>query len=142
MDDQPDQPDHSDANEPISDHTLLAETVAETMAETGGEVADGEPAAITTQQIEQVFQWVVEGKGQDDILHSIAEYWPDVPVAELSLAVTTRLMEASHFTPAVVKGMCVEATRLIYQRALETSDLVIALRAIRQLWEMTSTTKI
>lgn len=134
MDDQPDQPDQPAVNESIADpeHTLLAETVG-----------PSEPGpAITAQQIEQVYQWVIEGRGQDDILHSIAEYWPGVPVGELSLAVTTRLMEASQFTPRVVKGICLEATRLIYQRALETSDLVIALRAIRQLWEMTSTTKL
>ena len=121
---------------------MAASDESEPADETLDTAVAGPVSPVTPEQIEQVFQWIVEGKCQDDIEFSIKEHWPDVPVADLALAVTTRLIEASKFTPEVVRGMCIEATREIYRRALETADLTIALRAIRQLWEMTSTTKI
>jgi len=106
------------------------------------ETAPVPTAQPTTDQVQQVYQWVIEGKSQDDIEFSIREHWPDGAGTAIALAVTTRLMEASKFTPAVVRGMAIEATREVYKRALETADLQVALRAIRQLWEMTSTVKL
>lgn len=96
----------------------------------------------TPEQVQQVYQWVIEGKSQDDIEFSIREHWPQADGTSIALAVTTRLIEASDFTPEVVRGMAIEATREVYKRALETADLQVALRAIRQLWEMTSTVKL
>lgn len=101
-----------------------------------------EPDPPTPEQIQQVYQWVIEGKSQDDIEFSIREHWPEADGTSIALAVTTRLIEASEFTPEVVRGMAIEATREVYKRALETADLQVALRAIRQLWEMTSTVKL
>lgn len=130
MDDANDLPEETLPDDSLPDGTLLTQQ-------------DPAPVStVTKAQVEQVFQWVVEGKGQADIEASILEYWPETPVKDLALAVTTRLIEASKFTPDVVRGMAIEATREVYKRALDTADLVVALRAIRQLWEMTATTRL
>ncbi|TXI84797.1 MAG: hypothetical protein E6Q40_08865 [Cupriavidus sp.] len=135
--DAPELPD--EAILPI-DAVPLPATDTDTASHTATEAAlDVAANAVADQMVQQVYQWVVEGKSQDAIELSIREHWPDVDVAALSLRVTTRLIEASRFTPAVVRGICIEATREIYAKALETADLPVALRAVRQLWDMSHT---
>ena len=90
----------------------------------------------TEEQVRQVFAWVLEGKGQDEIEAAIVEKWPDAIVGDIALAVTQRLQNCSRFTPEVVRGMCIEATREIYRRAVLADEFGVALRAIKQLWEM------
>lgn len=97
-----------------------------------------EEAAPTLDQVAQVMRWVIEGKSADDIQQSIGEHWPAINQHELTAQVVKRLQDAGEFDPTLVRGMCLEATREIYSRALDTADLPTALRAIRQLWEMAS----
>lgn len=98
-----------------------------------------QPISLATdEQIAQVFAWVLDGKGQDDIERMIVEAWPGACIRDIALAVTKRLQQCSRFTPEVVRGMCIEATREIYRKAVAADEFGVALRAIRQLWDMTS----
>ncbi len=105
-------------------------------------VAEAIPVPPTDEQVRQVLTWVIEGHSTDEIKLAMNDHWPGADGEAIALAVTERLMESSDFTPDVMRGMCVEATREVYRRALEMADLGVALRAVRQLWEMTQAVKI
>lgn len=100
------------------------------------------PSGVTPEQVDQVVRWIVEGHAASDIERSIREQWPEADVSAVALAATGQLIESARITPEVVKGFCIEATREMYRRLVEMGEFAQALRAIRQLWEMTSVVKL
>ena len=53
------------------------------------------------------------------------------------MAAIARLAEAAEFDPAIVQGWCIEATRGLYARMVEIGDFSGALKAVKQLHELT-----
>lgn len=101
------------------------------------------PASVgpLPEQVEQVLEWAIQGHSQNDIEQSIRETWPDASVQQIQLAVTSKLFDAARVTPGVVHGFCIEGTREMYRKAVEMGEIGQALRALRQLWDMTNALK-
>lgn len=125
-----------------SQEAVSQEAISEAAEETSLAPVEVSESGPTDEQIRQVLQWVTEGQSTEDIQLSMKDHWPEANGEAIALAVTNRLLESSDFDSDVLRGMCIEATREVYRRALETADLAVALRAIRQLWEMTQTIRI
>lgn len=53
------------------------------------------------------------------------------------MAAVARLGEAAESDPTIVLGFCIEATRGLYARMVEIGDFTSALRAVKQLHELT-----
>lgn len=101
-------------------------------------------ARVTPQpqpdQVEQVLKWLLLGSRDQDILASIRTNYPDFAAdpSPLVMAAIDELRESAEFDADVVIGWCFEATKLCYQKMFEFGDYAGALRAVRQLAEMSS----
>jgi hypothetical protein len=99
------------------------------------------PNAISTiktaaGRVDQVFAWLVGGHSEADVVGAIEKYWPGTKPRPLLVAAWKKIARSGASADAdSVKGFCVEATRAVYQKAMETGDYGVALRAIRQLSE-------
>lgn len=90
----------------------------------------------TREPIDQVYAWILEGASEHEIIQAAAELWPDVKARPLITAAMKRIAPASGIDADRLAGWCIEATRLVYQRAIESNDLASALRAVKQVCEI------
>jgi len=126
---------------PDDDLTAAVASIPDSDPGTGVITTEDEPPA-DDERVEQVVKWIIDGNSAYDIEQSIRETWPDASVQQLALAATQKLIDAAKITPDVVKGFCIEATREMYRKLVEIGEFAQALRAIRQLWDMTNTVKL
>jgi hypothetical protein len=96
-------------------------------------------AALSTQaaRANQALRWILEGASEYDILEAMQQAWPCADHAAILLAAVDQIRDASRMDRTVVAGFCAEATRDLYRRMVEIGDFAGALRAIRQLRELT-----
>lgn len=99
-------------------------------------IAAARPATVDPERVEQTLVWLLDGARDAEILASVAEHWPGQSTEALLLAVAGKLSEAAETDPDLVRGFCIEATRNVYQKMLAVGDLTGALRAIKQLAEL------
>jgi hypothetical protein len=104
--------------------TALAKT--ETRAQPAGAV----------DQIRQIMQWIIAGHTEADIAEAAAATWPKVKAKPLIIKALAEIAAQGQPDKDLVKGFAIEGTRTIYQRALEVGDHEIALRALKQLVEL------
>lgn len=95
-----------------------------------------EPPPIDPARVEQVIQWLIAGNRDLHIVEAIRETWPDQALDPLIATACAQLMDAGQVEPDAVKGWCLEASRELYRRMLEVGDLVGALRAVKQVFEL------
>lgn len=90
---------------------------------------------LPAEQINQVFNWIVAGGSEHDITEAIVTTFKDAaaPAKPLIVAAMQRIAKSADAEPDVIRGWCIEATRHVYQRAIEANDLPTALRAVKQL---------
>lgn len=88
---------------------------------------------LPPERINQVVNWIVAGGSDYDVNDAIVKTWEDAQAKPLIIAAMQRIAESADAEPAVIRGWCVEATRNVYQKALDANDLATALRAIKQL---------
>jgi hypothetical protein len=99
------------------------------------------PVGPTREEVEagrvhRIYQAILEGASEHDVLGEIAAAWPDVDVRPLVVRAMERVARAGEADPALVRGWCIEASRELYRRMLEGGDLQGALRAVKQLAEL------
>ena len=87
--------------------------------------------------VEQVFRWILAGATEYDIDEAVRTAWPDVNPAPPIVEAIAKLREAGAFDQQVVFGWCFEATRDLYRRMVDIGDFPGALRAIKQLADLT-----
>ena len=85
----------------------------------------------------QVYRWILEGASEYDITEAMQQAWPDANQTAILLGAIEKIREASRLDPTTVRGFCVEATRDLFRRMVEIGDFPGALRAVRQLRELT-----
>ena len=86
--------------------------------------------------IHDVFVWILSGACQHDIEKAIAEQHPRANPRSVMVSAMQRIAESAASDPDVVKGWAIEATRQVYQRALEAGDFASALRSLKQIVEL------
>ena len=84
----------------------------------------------------QIVKWIIEGQSVHDIRESIETAWPDKNAQPLMVAAAREIEKAADVEPALVRGFAIEATRTIFQKAMEIGDLATALRAVKQLTDL------
>lgn len=92
---------------------------------------------LPAKQVNQVFRWILSGASEHDIVEAIAAAWPDSDARPLIVAAVAKIAESASLDGNIVLGFCVESTRDLYRRMVEIGDFPGALRAIRQLRDLT-----
>jgi hypothetical protein len=88
--------------------------------------------------LRQITQWIIAGHTQADVVDAIAEKYPNEKARPLIVAALKQLAEAGAQPDAnLVRGFAMEGTREIYRKATEIGDHQTALRALKQLMDLT-----
>ena len=94
------------------------------------------PPVTHEDRVHQVFQWIIGGASEREIEQAAAKEWPDVKVRPLIVTAMKGIAKSARPDPETVEGWAFEGLRVIYQRALEAGDFSAALRAIKQIVEL------
>ena len=80
-----------------------------------------------------VFDWIIEGASEHELVEKIQTTWPDLKIKPMIVAAFMRISKDADADLSTVYGWCIQASRRVYQKALEASDFGAALRAIKQI---------
>lgn len=94
------------------------------------------PPPVDPERVEQIVRLILQGKRDFDVVRYIRRAWPDQDPAQLLISCGAHFQQQADFKPAVILGWCFSATMEVYRRMLEEGDLMGALRAIKQLREL------
>jgi hypothetical protein len=100
------------------------------------EIAKPAAAATPAERTHQVATWILGGACEHDVAQAIEATWPGAKPKPLIVEAMKRIAKSADADPAVVKGWAIEATRSIYQKALDVADHQTALRALKQIVEL------
>jgi hypothetical protein len=92
--------------------------------------------ATPDDRVNQVFGWILSGASEHEINQAIETNWPGAKAKPLIVAAMTRIARTGEADPETVRGWCLEASRIVYQKALEANDLATALRAVKQMAQL------
>jgi len=88
---------------------------------------------VPRAEVDQVVKWALQGVTQNDLREAVEQPFPGKR-PELLLAAATKEFEAAGKADrTAIRGFCFYASRDLYRRALEIGDFATALRAIKQL---------
>lgn len=87
-------------------------------------------------RVHQVYAWIIAGQTQYDIEGAIAKHWPDAKARPLILGAMKQIAKAADDEPDVLRAWALEATRDVYRKAIEVADLQTALRALKQVVQL------
>ena len=88
-------------------------------------------------QVAATSKWVLAGASSHDVAEAIRANFPEADPPALILEALEEFRKAGNLEPLLVRGFCFEATKAVYQKALENNDIAGALRALRQILELT-----
>lgn len=83
-----------------------------------------------------VFDWILDGFSEHQIVEKIHFTWPDQKPKPMIVSAFIRISKGAEADMTTVYGWCIEASRKVYQKAIEASDFSAALRAIKQIREI------
>ena len=86
---------------------------------------------------------LIEGHTEVDILEAVAELMPGKPGKPVMLAAIQSLqaMGKEHHRPEVIRPWAIEASKLLMRRLNEVGDYASALRAVKQVADLSGCTK-
>lgn len=93
----------------------------------------------TNEQLQQVQDWILQGNSEHLIRESIADEFPDASPVALITGVLNHFVEVASLNEVALLGTygwCLEASKEMYRRMVETGDYAGALRAIKQIKEL------
>lgn len=95
------------------------------------------PATTTpADPLRQIVSWIIAGHTEPDITEAIAATWPRQKARPLILKAVAEIARAGAPDLQALRGFALEGTREIYRKALEVGDHQTALRALKQLVEL------
>ena len=100
-------------------------------------IQKSEPPPTSDAKVNQTIKWLLSGATHFDILEAIHSSYPDDDPAKLILAAMLHFETAGKFDPTVVVGWCFAATQDLYRRMVDIGDYPGALRAVKQMLELT-----
>ena len=92
-------------------------------------------------RIEQTVKWLLTGARDRDIVDAIRSTWPEQELQPLVTAAIAELAGAGRLDRDVIKGWCFEASKQLYRQMAEIGDFAGALRAIKQIHDLTGGSK-
>ena len=94
-------------------------------------------AVITpVSPLRQIIGWIIAGHAEPDIVDAIAQKWPDTKAKPLIISALKEIARAGTPDRDLVRGFAIEATREIYRKSSEVGDHQTALRALKQLVDL------
>lgn len=84
-----------------------------------------------------VIDWLLTGASEQQIREALSEKYPDVNASEVMVEVQTQLQAAGRPNTDAVKGWALMAYRKIYQQMLQTGDYAGALKAVKEITNLT-----
>lgn len=87
-------------------------------------------------RLEQIRKWIISGASEHDIAEAITEAYPDADARPLILAAARQVRKAADFDAQTVLGWCFLASQDLYRRCVEIGDFPAALRAVKQMAEL------
>ena len=102
-----------------------------------------ETTALTTappkppaDPLPQIVDWILNGSSEGQIIEAIEATWPKRKARPLIVEAMKKISAAGTVDAESVRGFAIEASRLIYQRCMEAGDHPTALKALRQLVDL------
>jgi hypothetical protein len=92
------------------------------------------PPAV--EDVNQVFEWIVSGHSEHHVLDAINSQLGGQPARPLIDAAWVRICETGDAPISGIIAWAIEASRLAYQKMIETADYPGALRAIKQVVDL------
>jgi len=93
--------------------------------------------ADRARQMQQVVTWILDGGSEVEIRDAIATTWPDAKAHPLMAQAMAQILKNGDGDAETFRLWAIEATRHQYQKATEAGDTASALKAIRQIVELT-----
>ena len=87
------------------------------------------------ERVHQVVQWILSGASEFEITEAAEKLW-NVEARPLIVKAMAAIVRDGDGDPSTVRAWAVQATRLVHQRALQAGDNATALRAIKQVTEL------
>jgi len=84
-----------------------------------------------------VIDWLLTGASEQQIREALCEKYPDVNASEVMVEVQTQLQAAGRPNTDAVKGWALMAYRKIYQQMLQIGDYAGALKAVKEITNLT-----
>jgi len=84
-----------------------------------------------------VIDWLLTGASEQQIREALSEKYPDVNASEVMVEVQTQLQAAGRPNTDAVKGWALMAYRKIYQQMLQIGDYAGALKAVKEITNLT-----
>jgi hypothetical protein len=94
------------------------------------------PKKAAADRLHQVTTWILSGASEHEINEAIAKNWPTVKARPVIVQAMARISREGDGDPGEVKAWAVEATKLLYKQALAAGDFATALRAVKQIVEL------
>jgi hypothetical protein len=89
--------------------------------------------ALAPDRVAQVYQWIITGASEFEIVEAVEKTWPGAKARPLILSAIKKIANNASPDADTINGWCFEASRHVYQRAIEVGNFNAALRAIRQM---------
>jgi hypothetical protein len=86
--------------------------------------------------LRQVVGWILGGNTEADVLDAIGKQWPAEKARPLIVKAISEIAKAGEPDAVLIRGFCLEGTREVYRKCVEVGDHATALRALRQLREL------
>lgn len=99
-------------------------------------MSDTTTTTSDTVKIEKVTAWILQSGAEADILDAVATLWPSDDAPSLIAAAVMKIAETADAQREWIRAWCLESTRLTYAKMIEIGDFTNALRAIKQIDEL------
>ncbi len=86
--------------------------------------------------LRQVIGWIMAGHSEADIVEAIETTFPEVKARPLIVKAIAEIAKSGRPDGTLVKAFAIEGTRGIYRKALEVGDHQTALRALKQIVDL------
>lgn len=87
-------------------------------------------------RVRETIKWILAGHAEPDIVDAIVQKWPKQKTKPLIAKAIQQIAKAGEIDTNLVFGFCFEATREIFRKASEVGDHQTALRALKQLYDL------
>jgi len=90
------------------------------------------------EKVHQILTWILEGNSEHLIREAIADTWPGEESEPLIIAAFEQVSKSGEMSHEQVQNWCFEATRFLYQKQVEIGEYAGAMRAVRQMQEISA----
>lgn len=111
------------------------------MESTQSEVTTIAKPVTEAAKINQILTWIMEGNSEHLIQEAVEATWPGEDSAPLILKAVRGVKKSAKTMRANAADWCIEATKFLYAKQVEIGEYTGAMRAVKQIAELTTKVK-